>query len=164
MEVFDGTGRLAGSGKVAVEADGGVIELAAKHIILATGARARTLPGLEPDGKLVWTYREAMVPDAMPKSLLVIGSGAIGMEFASFYSDLGAQVTVVEVVDRILPVEDAEISEIAQKAFESQGIIIHTGAKVAALAPGETRWFSCDAKQVEGATSYQVKVTGAQFR
>ena len=101
--------------------------VAAKHIILATGARARSLPGLEPDGKLVWTYKEAMIPEKMPKSLLVVGSGAIGIEFASFYRDMGAEVTVVEVLDRVLPVEDEEISAFASKAFEKQGMKIHTG-------------------------------------
>ena len=105
VTVFDGQGRLDGRGKVAVAKDGkAVADLTAKHIILATGARARSLPGLEPDGKLVWTYKEAMVPDAMPKSLLVIGSGAIGIEFASFYRTLGAEVTVVELLPRVLPV------------------------------------------------------------
>jgi dihydrolipoyl dehydrogenase len=105
----------------------------AKHIILATGARPRVLPGLEPDQKLVWTYFEAMVPERMPKSLLVIGSGAIGIEFASFYRTLGADVTVVEVLPQILPVEDAEIAAFARKAFEKQGIKILTGAKVTKL-------------------------------
>src|SRR5499426_2978574 len=105
----------------------------AKHIILATGARPRVLPGLEPDQKLVWTYFEAMAPDRMPKSLLVIGSGAIGIEFASFYRTLGAEVTVVEVLPQILPVEDAEIAAFARKAFEKQGIKILTGAKVTKL-------------------------------
>src|SRR6195256_3637694 len=105
----------------------------AKHIILATGARPRVLPGLEPDQKLVWTYFEAMVPERMPKSLLVIGSGAIGIEFASFYRTLGADVTVVEVLPQILTVEDAEISAFARKAFEKQGIKILTGAKVTKL-------------------------------
>jgi dihydrolipoamide dehydrogenase len=104
-----------------------------KHIILATGARPRVLPGLEPDKKLVWTYFEAMVPERMPKSLLVIGSGAIGIEFASFYRTLGAEVTVVEVLPQILPVEDAEISAFARKQFEKQGIRIFTGAKVTKL-------------------------------
>jgi dihydrolipoamide dehydrogenase len=102
-------------------------------VILATGARARTLPGLEPDGKLVWTYKEAMVPEALPKSLLVVGSGAIGIEFASFYRNLGVAVTVVEVLDRILPVEDEEISAYARKVFEKQGMKIFTGATVKAL-------------------------------
>ena len=105
----------------------------AKHIILATGARPRVLPGLEPDQKLIWTYFEAMVPERMPNSLLVIGSGAIGIEFASFYRTLGAEVTVVEVLPQILPVEDAEISAFARKAFEKQGIKILTGAKVTKL-------------------------------
>ncbi len=105
----------------------------AKHIIVATGARPRVLPGLEPDKKLIWTYFEAMVPDRMPKSLLVIGSGAIGIEFASFYRTLGAEVTVVEVLPQILPAEDAEIAAFARKSFEKQGIKIYTGAKVAKL-------------------------------
>ncbi|HRX36490.1 MAG TPA: dihydrolipoyl dehydrogenase [Aestuariivirga sp.] len=105
----------------------------AKHIIVATGARPRVLPGLEPDGKLVWTYFEAMVPKAMPKSLLVVGSGAIGIEFASFYNAMGVDVTVVEIVDQIMPVEDAEIAKIAQKQLEKQGLKIRTGAKVAKL-------------------------------
>src|SRR5262245_48450701 len=105
----------------------------AKHIIVATGARPRVLPGLEPDKKLVWTYFEAMNPDKMPKSLLVVGSGAIGIEFASFYRTMGAEVTVVEVLPQILPVEDAEIAAFARKAFERQGIKILTGAKVTKL-------------------------------
>jgi dihydrolipoamide dehydrogenase len=138
VAVFDGEGKLAGKGKLAVAKDGQpVAELAAPHIILATGARARSLPGLEPDGKLVWTYKEAMVPPALPKSLLVVGSGAIGIEFASFYRDMGSQVTVVEVLDRVLPVEDEEISAFARKAFEKQGMKIHTGARVAELARRE---------------------------
>src|SRR5438874_3471158 len=105
----------------------------AKHIILATGARPRVLPGIEPDKKLVWTYFEAMVPDRIPKSLLVIGSGAIGIEFASFYRTSGADVTVVEVLPQILPAEDAEIAAFARKSFEKQGIKIFTGAKVTKL-------------------------------
>src|SRR5688572_17772313 len=137
VEVFDGHGRLNGPGKLKVEKDGKpVADLAAKNIILATGARARALPGLEPDGKLVWTYKEAMVPPTMPKSLLVVGSGAIGIEFASFYRTLGAEVTVVEVLDRVLPVEDAEISAFAKKAFEKQGMKIMTSATVKALKKG----------------------------
>lgn len=134
VAVFDGHGKLAGRGKLAVSKDSKpVAELNAKHIILATGARARTLPGLEPDGKLVWTYKEAMVPPALPKSLLVVGSGAIGIEFASFYRTLGAEVTVVEVLPRILPVEDEEISAFARKAFEKQGMKIITDATVKSL-------------------------------
>ena len=105
----------------------------AKHIIVATGARPRVLPGLEPDQKLVWTYFEAMVPDRMPKSLLVVGSGAIGIEFASFYKTMGGDVTVVEVLPQILPAEDAEIAASARKSFEKQGIKIHTGTKVTRL-------------------------------
>lgn len=134
ITVFDGFGKLLGGGKVAVEKDGKAVdEVKAKHIIIATGARARTLPGLEPDGKLVWTYKEAMVPEEMPKSILVVGSGAIGIEFANFYRFLGVEVTVVEIMDRILPVEDEEISALARKAFEKQGIKILTGAKVTKL-------------------------------
>jgi len=137
VTVFDGHGRLGGAGKLKVEKDGKpVADLTAKHIVLATGARARALPGLEPDGKLVWTYKEAMVPPTMPKSLLVVGSGAIGIEFASFYRTLGADVTVVEVLDRVLPVEDAEISAFAKKAFEKQGMKILTSATVKALKKG----------------------------
>ncbi len=108
-------------------------EYAAKHIILATGARPRVLPGLEPDGKLVWTYFDAMVPKTLPKTMLVVGSGAIGIEFASFYNALGVDVTVVEVLGRVLPVEDAEISAIAKKSFEKLGLKIHVGTKVAGL-------------------------------
>jgi len=133
VTVFDGSGKLAGGGKLAVEKAGSAVTmLAAKHIVLATGARARELPGLEADGKLIWTYKQAMVPTALPKRLLVIGSGAIGIEFASFYRSMGADVTVVEVLDRILPVEDAEISAFAHKAFEKQGMKILVGAKVTA--------------------------------
>ncbi len=131
VTVFEGSGKLAGSGRLAVMADGkDVALLTGKSIILATGARARTLSDVEPDGILVWTYKEAMVPAVFPKSLLVIGSGAIGIEFASFYRTLGAEVTVVELFDRILPVEDAEISAFAHQAFEKQGMKLLTGAKV----------------------------------
>jgi len=130
IEVVMGEAKLAGNGQVEVA---GVGTLSGKHIILAVGARPRSLPGLEADGDRVWTYREAMVPKEIPKSLLVVGSGAIGIEFASFYNDLGASVTVVEVMDRILPVEDEEISLMALKAFEKQGIKVLTGAKVSDL-------------------------------
>ena len=138
IQVLDGTAKLKGSGVIGVTGkDGaGLPDVQAKHIIVATGARARTLPNLEPDGKLVWTYKEAMVPDHMPKSLLVVGSGAIGIEFASFYRTLGAEVTVVEVMDRVLPVEDEEISGLAQKAFEKQGMNILTGTTVESLEKG----------------------------
>ncbi|MCZ6862752.1 MAG: dihydrolipoyl dehydrogenase, partial [Alphaproteobacteria bacterium] len=138
VAVFDGHAKLSGPGKLHVEKNGKAIaDLSAKHIILATGARARTLPGLESDAKLVWTYKEAMVPDIMPKSLLVVGSGAIGIEFASFFRTLGAEVTVVEVLDRVLPVEDEEISAFARKAFEKQGMKILTSASVSSLKPGK---------------------------
>jgi dihydrolipoamide dehydrogenase len=142
VTVFDGHGRLDGVGtggarRLAVAKDGKpVATLLARHVILATGARARILPGLEPDPACVWTYREAMVPAKMPKSLLVVGSGAIGIEFASFYRNLGAEVTVVEMMDRILPVEDEEISAFARKTFEKQGMKILTGANVKALRKG----------------------------
>ncbi len=133
VTVVDGHGQLAGKQTLAVAKDGKpVATLTSPHIVLATGARARQLPGIEADGKLIWAYKEAMVPPAMPKSLLVIGSGAIGIEFASFYRNMGADVTVVEVLDRILPVEDEEVSAFAHKAFERQGMKIFTGAKVAA--------------------------------
>jgi dihydrolipoamide dehydrogenase len=131
VTVFDGAGKLAGKQTVAVTKDGkDVATLKSAHIILATGARARQLPGLETDGKLIWSYKEAMVPAMFPKSLLVIGSGAIGIEFASFYLNMGAQVTVVEVLPRILPVEDEEISAFAHKAFEKQGMKILVNAAV----------------------------------
>ena len=142
IEVVVGSAKLDGTAgplrKVAVTgADGKATSLTAKHVILATGARARVMPGLEPDGKLIWTYREALVPNTMPKSLLVVGSGAIGIEFASFYRDLGAEVTVVEVMDRVMPVEDEEISAFARKQFEKRGMKIHTGATVKALKTGK---------------------------
>ena len=137
VAVFDGQGKLAGKGTLAVEKDGKpVATLKAAHIILATGARARQLPGLEADEKLIWSYRGAMVPAALPKSLLVVGSGAIGIEFASFYRSLGAEVTVVEVMDRVLPVEDEEISAFARKAFEKQGMRIITSATVKGARKG----------------------------
>ena len=138
VTVVDGEGRLAGPGKLEVTKDGmKVASLTAKHIILATGARARALPGLEPDGKFVWSYMEALVPDIMPKSLLVIGSGAIGIEFASFFRTFGADVTVVEVLPQVLPIEDAEIAALARKQFEKDGMKIVTGAKVTELKKGK---------------------------
>ncbi len=134
ITVLDGAAKLAGGGKVIITGkDGKTSEASAKDIVLATGARARALPGLEPDGKLVWSYKEALVPPSMPKSLLVIGSGAIGIEFASFFRTLGAEVTVVEVMDRILPVEDEEISAFAAKQFQKQGMTLLTGASVVKL-------------------------------
>ena len=141
ITVFDGTAKLAGTDgakrKVAVALkDKSNVTLTAKDVILATGARARQLPGLEADGKLVWSYKEAMVPPEFPKSLLVIGSGAIGIEFASFYRTMGAEVTVAEVMDRVLPVEDAEVSAFAKRAFEKQGMKILTSATVSNLKKG----------------------------
>jgi dihydrolipoamide dehydrogenase len=137
VTVIDGHGRLDGPGKVKVSKDGkAVADLAARHIVLATGARARTLPGLVPDGKMIWTYKEAMVPETMPKSVLVVGSGAIGIEFASFYNSLGAKTTVVEILDRVLPVEDEEISAFAAKSFAKQGMIIRTGTNIGEIKVG----------------------------
>ena len=135
VTVFDGVGKLAGAGKVSVN---GSTVLSSPHVILATGARARVLPGLEPDQKLVWTYREALVPKEVPKRLLVVGSGAIGIEFASFFNELGSDVTVVEVLDRIMPVEDAEISALARKSLENQGIKFQTSAKVTGLKKSDS--------------------------
>ena len=137
ITVFDGAGKLAGRQTVSVTKDGkDVATLKAPHIILATGARARQLPGVESDGKLIWSYKDAMVPPVFPKSLLVIGSGAIGIEFASFYLNMGAEVTVVEVLPRILAVEDEEIATFAQKAFEKQGMKILTAAAVKTARKG----------------------------
>ncbi len=134
VTVFEGNGKLTGKGKIKVADKDDVL---AKHIIIATGARARILPGFEPDGKLVWSYKEAMTPTVFPESLLIIGSGAIGIEFASFYHNMGSKVTVVEIQDRILPVEDEEISTLAQKFFTKQGIDIHTSTTVKSLKKGK---------------------------
>ncbi|MFT6931915.1 MAG: dihydrolipoamide dehydrogenase [Paracoccaceae bacterium] len=138
IPVFMGTATVPTKGKVSVTTDKGVEELTAKNIILATGARARELPGLEADSDRVWAYKDALVPKHMPKKLLVIGSGAIGIEFASFYNTLGADTTVVEVMDRILPVEDEEISAFAKKSFEKQGMKIMQKAIVKQLDRGKT--------------------------
>jgi len=137
ITVVMGEAMIPAKGKVSVKTDKGTQELTGKNIILATGARARELPGLEGDGDLVWTYRDALVPPRMPKKLLVIGSGAIGIEFASFYNTLGAETTVVEVMDRVLPVEDAEISAFAKKAFVKQGMKIMEKAMVKQLDRGK---------------------------
>ena len=137
VSVFDGRGRLAGAGKVGIEKDGEIVaDLEAPHIILATGARPRSLPGLEADGKLVWTYKEALVPGALPKSLLVVGSGAIGIEFASFFHTLGAEVAVVEMLPQVLPLEDEEISARAHQAFQARDMTIHTESTVKSLKKG----------------------------
>jgi len=133
VTVVEGEGALAGKGKLVVTKDGAKTELQAKHIIVATGARARELPFAKADGERIWTYRHAMVPKEMPSKLLVIGSGAIGVEFASFYSDLGAEVAIVEMLPRILPVEDEEISAFMHKALTKQGLTIHVGAGVEKL-------------------------------
>ena len=131
ITVLMGEGKLTGKGKLSVAgADGKTTELAAKNIIVATGARARDLPFAKTDGKRVWTYRHAMTPPEMPTKLLVIGSGAIGIEFASFYNDMGAEVTVVEMLDRVVPVEDADVSAFLEKALKKQGMTILTGAGV----------------------------------
>jgi dihydrolipoamide dehydrogenase len=133
VTVVMGAATLAGQGAVKVKTEKGEQTLRAPHVVLATGARARELPGLEGDGERVWTYKTALTPPHMPKKLLVIGSGAIGIEFASFYATLGAETTVVEVMDRILPVEDAEISAMAKKAFAKQGLKIMEKAAVKKL-------------------------------
>jgi dihydrolipoamide dehydrogenase len=148
VTVFMGAASLPKAGVVAVKTDKGVEDLTAKSIILATGARARELPGLEADGDLVWTYRHALQPVRMPKKLLVIGSGAIGIEFASFFNTLGADTTVVEVMDRVLPVEDAEVSAFAKKAFVKQGmkILEKTTVKKLDRSPGEVVAHLEDAK------------------
>ena len=133
VTVFMGEATIPAKGLVSVKGEKGAQELTAKNIVLATGARARELPGLEADGDLVWTYKTALTPPRMPKKLLVIGSGAIGIEFASFYNTLGADTTVVEVMDRVLPVEDEEISAFAKKSFEKQGMKIMQKAMVKKL-------------------------------
>lgn len=135
VTVFNGFAKLLGDGKVGV--DGKKEILTAKHIIVATGARARQIPGMEADGNLIWTYREAMTPKSMPKSLIIVGSGAIGIEFASFYRTMGAEVTVIEMMDRILPVEDVDVSVEARKQFEKQGMKIITSAKMQKLEKGK---------------------------
>jgi len=136
IDVHMGEGTLTGPGKLEVKGEKGTETLTAKHIIVATGARARDLPFAPADGKRVWTYRHAMTPPEMPTRLLVIGSGAIGIEFASFYSDMGAEVTVVEMLDRVVPVEDADVSAFLEKALTKQGMTIKTGAGVEELKVG----------------------------
>ena len=133
ITVHMGEGKLTAPGKLEVKDEKGAETLTAKNIIVATGARARDLPFAPADGKRIWTYRHALVPPEMPKKLLVIGSGAIGIEFASFYSDMGAEVTVVEMLDRLVPVEDADVSAFLEKALKKQGMTIHTGAGVEEL-------------------------------
>ncbi|HSQ95379.1 MAG TPA: dihydrolipoyl dehydrogenase [Croceibacterium sp.] len=137
IAVHMGVGTLTGPGKLEVKGEKGSDTLTAKHIIVATGARARDLPFAPADGKRVWTYRHAMTPPEMPTKLLVIGSGAIGIEFASFYNDMGADVTVVEMLDRVVPVEDADVSAFLEKALTKQGMKIMTGAGVGDLKPSK---------------------------
>ena len=152
VTVVDGEAKLNGAGKVDVTKDGKALpSLTGKHVIVATGARPRSLPGLEPDGKLVWTYFEAMVPEEMPKSLLVIGSGAIGIEFASFYNSMGADVTVVEVMPQVLPVEDPDIAAVALKQFKKLGLKVMTSAKVTKLDKG-TNNVTCTIEDAKGKT------------
>jgi dihydrolipoamide dehydrogenase len=151
ITVIDGEARLTDKGKISVTAGGKAVDYRADHIILATGGRPRSLPGIEPDGRLVWTYFEAMVPETLPDSLLVIGSGAIGVEFSSLYNDLGVDVTLVEVLDTIMPVEDDEVSAFAQKQFERRGIKVKTSTRVASLAKGEDN-VTCTLEGADGSS------------
>ena len=134
IEVVDGFAKFISNKKISVTKDGKeVAQVESANFIIATGARARVINGMEPDGESIWTYREAMTPKALPKSILVVGSGAIGVEFASFYRNMGSEVTIVEMAENILPVEDEEISKIARKSFEKQGIKIITSAGLKSL-------------------------------
>ncbi|HET8611503.1 MAG TPA: dihydrolipoyl dehydrogenase [Sphingomonas sp.] len=164
ISVVEGVGTITGKGKLKVEKDGKTTELAAKDIIIATGARARDLPFAKADGERIWTYRHAMTPREMPSKLLVIGSGAIGVEFASFYSDMGADVTIVEMLDRILPVEDAEVSEFMEKALTKQKLRVLTRAGVESLqrtAKGvKARIKLADGKVEEGEYSHCIVAVG----
>jgi dihydrolipoamide dehydrogenase len=152
IAVVMGEGKLTGRGKLSVATDGKATELNYKHIIVATGARARELPFAQSDGKRIWTYRHAMTPPEMPTELLVIGSGAIGIEFASFYADLGAKVTVVEMLDRVVPVEDAEVSQALEKSLTKQGMTIHTRAGVESLK-ADAKAVTATIKTSDGKTS-----------
>lgn len=138
IAVITGTARLAGKGLVEVTADSGTDRYRADHIIVATGARPRALPGLTPDGDRIWTYFEALVPEALPQSLVVVGSGAIGVEFASLYRDLGTDVTLVELAPQIMPAEDRSVSDFVRKRFEKRGIRVHTGSRVSAATVGDS--------------------------
>ncbi len=138
VEIIDGFAKFLDAKKVSVSKDNQEIaQIEASYFIVATGARARIIPGMEPDSDFIWTYREAMTPKALPKSLLVVGSGAIGSEFASFYKNMGCDVTLIEMMENILPVEDEEISKLARKSFEKQGIKIHTSASLKSLKKGK---------------------------
>lgn len=139
IDVIDGSAKIISPGKLEVSAKSAAVRsITAKHIIIATGASARVLPGFEPDGNVIMTYKEAMTPKKFPKKLLVVGSGAIGVEFASFYNNLGSDVTVIEIMDRILPVEDQEVSEFMKKSLESKGIKIHTKSKLHSIKKSKT--------------------------
>ena len=164
ITVHMGDGKLTGKGKLTVTKDGKTEELTAKNIIVATGARARDLPFEKADGKRVWTYRHAMTPSEMPSKLLVIGSGAIGIEFASFYNDMGADVTVVEMMDRVVPVEDKDVSAFLEKALKKQGMTILTGAGVDKLEVGANGVKAAikdkDGKVVNGEYSHVIVAIG----
>ncbi len=164
IAVHMGEGKLIAPGRLSVTKDGKTEELTAKHILIATGARARDLPFAKADGKRVWTYRAAMTPPELPSKLLVIGSGAIGIEFASFYNDMGAAVTVVEMLDRIVPVEDAEVSAFLEKSLTKQGITILTGAGVESIAVAEggitAKIKAKDGKVADAAFSHVIVAVG----
>ena len=154
VDVHMGDGTITAPGKLSVTKDGKKTDLSAKHIIIATGARARELPFAQSDGKRIWTYRHAMTPPEMPTELLVIGSGAIGIEFASFYNDLGAKVTVVEMLDRVVPVEDADVSDALQKSLAKQGMTILTGAGVESLK-ADAKGIAANIKTKDGKVAEQ---------
>ncbi len=165
IAVHMGEGKLTGKGTLSVKGeDGKTVKLAAKHVIIATGARARELPFAKSDGKRIWTYRHAMTPPEMPSELLVIGSGAIGIEFASFYADLGAKVTVVEMLERIVPVEDGEVSDQLAKSLKKQGLTIHTSASVESLK-ADDKGVAATIKTKDGAStgSGQAKTAEQRF-
>ncbi len=155
ITVFGGFARLVGKGQLAVDTGGKSVDLGADHIILATGARPRSLPGIEADGELIWSYFEAVMPQALPASLLVIGAGAIGVEFSSLYNDLGVDVTLVEALDRIMPAEDAEVSGFARQQFERRGIKVRTATRVTALDQGD----NCVTCTLQGADGSEETLT-----
>jgi dihydrolipoamide dehydrogenase len=156
--VFEGHGRLAGKGMLEVTgADGARTTLRASHIVLATGARPRELPGIAPDGHTVWTYREALLAPVVPKSMLIVGAGAIGVEFASFYRAAGVEVTLVEMAGRILPVEDEDVSQAMERSLAREGIAIHTGVSVGQMTREQDRW-RVQLNRASGARSMSVDV------
>jgi len=164
IAVHMGTGKLTAPGKLTVTADGKETELAAKHIVIATGARARELPKAKSDGKRIWTYRHAMTPTELPTRLLVVGSGAIGIEFASFYNDMGSEVTVVEMMDRIVPVEDSDVSAFLEKALKKQGLTIHTSTNLDKVEVGDSgvkvSLKGKDGAVIEGEFSHMIVAVG----